>query len=182
MAAMIADQRFPRGCAGCDCPDAVLCVECRKLFHQHVERSLPGVVMDRWFACGWYRGSVRRAILSWKDHGDEECDGPLCEMLHDLARSCGLIDLLRGGVPYDGPILIIPASTWTQTYDAARQMSVPRRSEDRPFGKGLQRIGKQRGNTQVGADARRRSAFPAIEGPCCRPIGNRCTWRARCVD
>lgn len=109
MAAMIADLMFPRGCAGCDCPDAVLCVECRKLFHQHVERSLPGVVMDRWFACGWYRGSVRRAILSWKDHGDEECDGPLCEMLHDLARSCGLIDLLRSGVPYDGPILIIPA-------------------------------------------------------------------------
>ena len=124
MAAMIADLMFPRGCAGCDCPDAVLCVECRKLFHQHVERSLPGVVMDRWFACGWYRGSVRRAILSWKDHGDEECDGPLCEMLHDLARSCGLIDLLRGRVPYDGPILIIPA----KACNALESRGVTRRS------------------------------------------------------
>ena len=185
MAAMIADLMFPRGCAGCDCPDAVLCVECRKLFHQHVERSLPSVVMDRWFACGWYRGSVRRAILSWKDHGDEECDGPLCEMLHDLARSCGLIDLLRGGVPYDGPILIIPAPSSRHSVrqrGRRHMMQLSKRLARDVRGTGLQRIGKQRGNTQVGADARRRSAFPAIEGPCCRPIGNRCTWRARCVD
>lgn len=115
MSAMIVDLLFPRGCAGCDRPDAVLCMNCRRLFHQQVERPLPAVAMGRWFACGWYRGAARHAILSWKDHGDEECDGPFCEMLYDLAHSCGLFDTLHDGMSYDKPVLIVPAPSSRQS-------------------------------------------------------------------
>ena len=71
---MVVNLLFPRGCAGCDKPDEVLCEACRALFSQPTAQSFDGVAMQRWFACGWYRGTVRRAVLAWKDHGDEECD------------------------------------------------------------------------------------------------------------
>lgn len=68
---MVVNLLFPRGCAGCDKPDEVLCEACRALFSQPTAQSFDGVAMQRWFACGWYRGTVRRAVLAWKDHGDE---------------------------------------------------------------------------------------------------------------
>ena len=38
------------------------------------------------WACAWYRGSARQAVLRWKDHGDEEADAPLCALLRELVQ------------------------------------------------------------------------------------------------
>ena len=43
-----------------------------------------------------------RAILAWKDHGDEECDAPFAELLADLAVRCGAVDR-------DRQIALVPA-------------------------------------------------------------------------
>ncbi|MFR7431663.1 MAG: hypothetical protein ACLUT3_04100 [Bifidobacterium bifidum] len=53
--------------------------------------AMPGTVSGRAIACGAYRGSLRRAILRWKDHGDEECDGPFADMMADALLSSGLL-------------------------------------------------------------------------------------------
>ena len=49
---MVVNLLFPRGCAGCDKPDEVLCEACRALFSQPTAQSFDGVAMQRWFACG----------------------------------------------------------------------------------------------------------------------------------
>ena len=72
----LRDVLLPRGCAGCDMPDAVLCDDCRASGGGFMSFAMPGTVSGRAIACGAYRGPLRRAILRWKDHGDEECDGP----------------------------------------------------------------------------------------------------------
>lgn len=95
---------FPRGCAGCDAPDEVLCRQCTEEFRQHPVRPVSAPVRSgEVWACAWYRGSARQAVLRWKDHGDEEADAPLCALLRELvqrraallrrlvARSCGMV-------------------------------------------------------------------------------------------
>ena len=109
---------LPRGCAGCDKPDEVLCPDCRALFREHVTLPLlssatgtstaAGSVMSTTTslvtnmaaipvtnmaaipvtitAGGVYQGRVRRAILSWKDHGDAECDKAFSLICRELAR------------------------------------------------------------------------------------------------
>lgn len=103
----IVNVLFPRGCAGCDKPDEILCSECRALFDRGLSQTLETATMGRWFACGWYRGAARQAILSWKDHGDEECECPFSEALCSLAEQAGLPDHL-GGSSRDR-VLIVPA-------------------------------------------------------------------------
>lgn len=78
---------FPRGCAGCDVPDEVLCPQCTRLFREYPVRRVSACVEsgEAW-ACAWYRGAARQAVLRWKDHGDEEADAPLCEALRALVR------------------------------------------------------------------------------------------------
>ena len=41
---MVVNLLFPRGCAGCDKPDEVLCEACRALFSQPTAQSLDGTV------------------------------------------------------------------------------------------------------------------------------------------
>ncbi|WP_143242333.1 ComF family protein [Bifidobacterium bohemicum] len=94
----------PRGCAGCGRPDDVLCPQCQALFRQWSVRCvLPGC-SSRGYACGWYRGAVRRAILSWKDHGDQECDGTFARALSDLT-----LTLLREDCPDCRQVVLVPA-------------------------------------------------------------------------
>lgn len=81
------DIVLPRGCAGCGRLDTVLCVDCSALFHQHVRIPIGGMLSDYGYACGIYSARVRRAILAWKDHGDEECDRPLSYAMQQLAQS-----------------------------------------------------------------------------------------------
>ncbi|WEV64658.1 phosphoribosyltransferase family protein [Bifidobacterium sp. ESL0732] len=82
--AAIRDLLLPRGCAGCDKPDEVLCSSCMLLFRHVYRKVLPGDV-GRCYGCSWYQGAVRHAILDWKDHGDEECDCDFASVLVDLA-------------------------------------------------------------------------------------------------
>ncbi|WP_169925497.1 ComF family protein [Pseudoscardovia suis] len=78
---------FPRGCAGCDAPDEVLCRQCTEEFRQYPERPVSAPVRSgEVWACAWYRGSARQAVLRWKDHGDEEADAPLCALLRELVQ------------------------------------------------------------------------------------------------
>lgn len=90
----VRDVLLPRGCAGCDAPDAVLCRSCHALFEapEPVAFAVPGSTMGRGFACATYRGAVRRAILGWKDHGDEECDTPFRTVLGRLAVDVLAVD------------------------------------------------------------------------------------------
>ena len=130
---------LPRGCAGCDKPDAVLCDDCHALFRRHIAMPLYGAMQsevaqgETWrgmsegwqetsggwqadaarsdtaqlgasqtgipqcliHAAGLYQGNVRRAILSWKDHGDAECDKAFTKICRELVTGSGLVDTLR---------------------------------------------------------------------------------------
>lgn len=99
---MVRDLLLPRGCAGCDSPDQVLCRSCRDLFAHTVTRPAPGTLEGTGYSCAWYRGEARRAILSWKDHGDEECDPPFAALLADLA-------VRSGAVSGNDPVHLVPA-------------------------------------------------------------------------
>ncbi len=66
--------------------------------------DMPGTSMGRGYACAWYRGVVRRVILGWKDHHDEECDGPLSEAMAVLAVRC-----LQATVDGMRTVLVVPA-------------------------------------------------------------------------
>ncbi|WP_300766922.1 ComF family protein [uncultured Bifidobacterium sp.] len=72
-AVAIRDVLFARGCAGCDRPDEVLCPACSGMLTLDGSRALPGRSSSACLFCAEYTGDVRRAILSWKDHGDVEC-------------------------------------------------------------------------------------------------------------
>lgn len=123
---------LPRGCAGCDKPDAVLCDDCHALFRRHIAMPLYGGMRgevaqgegwqetsEGWqtdtsqpdtaqlgasqagtpqcliHAAGLYQGNVRRAILSWKDHGDAECDKAFTKICRELVTGSGFVDTLR---------------------------------------------------------------------------------------
>ena len=106
---MVVNLLFPRGCAGCDKPDEVLCEACRALFSQPTAQSFDGVAMQRWFACGWYRGTVRKAVLAWKDHGDEECDRAFADAICALAKASGVIDFVRDRHGSCHDVVVVPA-------------------------------------------------------------------------
>lgn len=105
----VIDLLFPRGCAGCDKPDDVLCEDCMALFSHSSAQIFDGVAMGSWFACGWYRGTVRKAVLAWKDHGDEECDRPFSEAICRLAEISGVIDFIRGRQNSYRAVFVVPA-------------------------------------------------------------------------
>ena len=65
---VIRDVVLPRGCAGCDAPDAVVCGECRELLDRTVVFDMPGTSIGRGYACAWYGGAVRQ--------GDPGVEGP----------------------------------------------------------------------------------------------------------
>ncbi|RBQ00026.1 ComF family protein [Bifidobacterium xylocopae] len=100
----VRDLLFPRGCAGCDLPDEVLCPSCSALFMERYEFPVAGLFHGPGLACAKYRGPARRAILGWKDHDDQELTGPLSEALSHLALDAGQVF----GAPM-GPILVVPA-------------------------------------------------------------------------
>ncbi len=107
--AHMANLLFPRGCAGCDKPDDVLCDACLASFDCELSQPLETAEMGRWFACGWYRGAARQSILAWKDHGDEECDRPFSDALCRLAERAGVIDAMDGVREICDTILVVPA-------------------------------------------------------------------------
>ena len=115
-AGITRDVLLPRGCAGCDRPDAVLCPQCRELFAQCRPRALQGSVSGHAYAAAIYQGAARRAILSWKDHDDTELDGPFSEIMTGLLARTPLCDLARPAPQRSTPrqstpqrVLVVPA-------------------------------------------------------------------------
>ena len=102
------DLLLPRGCAGCDRPDTVLCESCVALFDHDVIRSMPTTMMasGRVHACGIYRAEVRRAVLMWKDHGDQELDGEFAVMIARCLLRSNEFDGLRN---QRNMIAVVPA-------------------------------------------------------------------------
>lgn len=87
---------LPLECAGCGQVDLVLCPGCSELLGgapRRVEAGAPR--LDRTGGPGpfpvWavadYRGPVREAVLSWKDRGRSDLDGPLEDSLGLAARA-----------------------------------------------------------------------------------------------
>lgn len=108
MVGMARDLFFPRGCAGCDKPDAVLCPACRAQFNQVRERHLPETLTGRIWVAAAYEHAARQAILAWKDHGDVELDKPFARILVNICRRCAVPQLRKFGSAY-GSILVVPA-------------------------------------------------------------------------
>lgn len=123
---MVVNLLFPRGCAGCDMPDEILCVDCARLFGNVIAVPSDALESGSWYACGVYQGNVRRAILSWKDHGDEQCDKPFSQALAALAESSGVSEGLRRNVHGSGRVLVVPApSSLTSMRRRGRRHMMP---------------------------------------------------------
>lgn len=73
-ASTILDVIIPHACAGCDRADTDLCEDCRALFSHTYTRGIQARGSPTCYACGYYKGYIRQAILAWKDHGAQECD------------------------------------------------------------------------------------------------------------
>ncbi|WP_237564493.1 ComF family protein [Bifidobacterium tibiigranuli] len=95
---------LPRGCAGCDMPDMVLCPSCEDIFARSQCYALGGVEMGFGYVCAAYRGAARQAFLAWKDHGDEECTPAFAQALAALALRVDIEQAAHGR-----EILIVPA-------------------------------------------------------------------------
>lgn len=99
------DLLMPRGCAGCDAPDQVLCSGCTSYFYQPETFQVRGYEMDSGYACGKYSGAVRRAILQWKDHDDLEVtscfDAAMRQLVEAVFRQIDLKKVEQ--------ILVVPA-------------------------------------------------------------------------
>lgn len=103
---------LPRGCAGCDRPDALLCPDCARLLTRPVFSEAPSYALGQALACGAYRGPVRRAILAWKDHDDRALDRPLGHAISLLTGRLLAGGRFRAGLPSGTngtPILVVPA-------------------------------------------------------------------------
>ncbi|MCI1222863.1 MAG: ComF family protein [Bifidobacterium subtile] len=95
---------LPRGCAGCDMPDMVLCPSCEAGFYCLRRYALGGAAAGFGYACAAYQGTARQAILAWKDHGDEECTCAFAQALAVLALRAGAEQAVRGR-----ELLLVPA-------------------------------------------------------------------------
>ncbi|PJM79146.1 ComF family protein [Bifidobacterium scaligerum] len=107
---MVRDVLFPRGCAGCDRPDTVLCEDCLHMFSGCRERILGGEPMVRVWSAAIYQGLVRHAVLGWKDHDDVELDTPLMHVVAEVTKHGLLHCLDRAANVYDGnaAVAVIP--------------------------------------------------------------------------
>lgn len=83
---------LPRGCAGCQLPDIVVCNRCVRVFRDRHARVFPSVRMGHSFSCAVYQGPVRTAILSWKDHGDEELTPMFTRLMTELTVDSSVVD------------------------------------------------------------------------------------------
>ena len=66
VAGSLRDVLLPRGCAGCDMPDAVLCDDCRASGGGFMSFAMPGTVSGRAIACGailvFYKDAPYRGV------------------------------------------------------------------------------------------------------------------------
>ncbi|MDO4913644.1 MAG: hypothetical protein Q3961_03745 [Bifidobacteriaceae bacterium] len=80
---------FPRGCAGCNMPDEIICEQCCEDFKQHTVRELPYPIL----VCGKFNEITRRIILRWKDHNDAACTSILALLCVQLLQMSNCLSL-----------------------------------------------------------------------------------------
>ncbi|MDF7641444.1 phosphoribosyltransferase family protein [Bifidobacterium sp. ESL0784] len=131
----IGDMLLPRGCAGCDKPDEVLCASCARLFAHVYPKVLPGDA-GRCYGCSWYCGAVRHAILNWKDHGDEECDRVFALLLTDLVLK--VLDRQESHIRSSALVLVPAPSSASSMHHRGRWQMLPL---VRLMARGLKRYG-----------------------------------------
>ena len=106
---MVVNLLFPRGCAGCDKPDEVLCEAAGHCFPSRPHSRL---TVWRCNAGSHADGTVARsekAVLAWKDHGDEECDRAFADAICALAKASGVIDFVRDRHGSCHDVVVVPA-------------------------------------------------------------------------
>lgn len=95
---------LPVECAGCGLPDVPLCRVCAAAVGGPGVRvgDPPASGCPPVWACAEYTGSVRAALVAWKDEGRHDLARPLARALASAAAAA-----LVAGPP--GPVLLVPA-------------------------------------------------------------------------
>ncbi|MFT9008091.1 MAG: phosphoribosyltransferase family protein [Bifidobacterium sp.] len=88
----LIDILVPRGCAACDLPDCSICETCASAFGRGGFRELADALMKSSFSCASYQGSARAAILSWKNHHDEELTPFFADRMAELVHRSSLVE------------------------------------------------------------------------------------------
>lgn len=103
--AALADLVLPRTCAGCDLPGEVLCRRCASLLARprlaaprRVPWGFPPTV-----AAGSYEGTVRPAVIAFKERGRAELSRPL-----GTALALAVVAVSLAVPEWDGPLLLVP--------------------------------------------------------------------------
>ncbi|MBW3087893.1 ComF family protein [Bifidobacterium sp. 82T24] len=121
----VRDVVIPRGCAGCDRPDETLCPECRALFSRLATRDMGGIGMGV-FSAGRYGAETRRAILRWKDHGDEEVTADFRDVISRCVIDSGLPRLLCAAGLESAGLMVVPVpSTAASSRSRGRHHTLP---------------------------------------------------------
>jgi predicted amidophosphoribosyltransferase len=105
--AAVADLIWPLTCAGCGAPGVRWCASCSPLLAGPGRRTAPSPCPSSlppvWTVAA-YDGAVRHAIVSWKDEGRHDLDGPLGAGLA-TAVLAGATALLGPSTGSEGPAL-----------------------------------------------------------------------------
>jgi predicted amidophosphoribosyltransferase len=78
----VADLVLGRACLACDAPGPSLCAGCLQWMRRQPHQTASVAGLDGLAACG-YRGTVRRAVLDYKQHADRSLARPLGRLLAD---------------------------------------------------------------------------------------------------
>lgn len=121
---------LPRGCAGCDTPDLVLCENCVDAFQHNKRAQFNSMTFGYRYSCGDYSGVVRHAILQWKDHADTACDKIFGLLIANLVlkvfRNNIKDNSSKNSFNSNGPILVVPMpSSSSSTRRRGRRHIIP---------------------------------------------------------
>lgn len=118
---------LPRGCAGCEIPDVVLCEDCCNKLKRWQRAPFPSAECGYRYSCGIYAGAVRRAILLWKDHSDVACDKIFSSLLSNLVLKV-MSELFNCSISLsnENSLLVIPMpSSNSSTRRRGRKHTLP---------------------------------------------------------
>jgi predicted amidophosphoribosyltransferase len=82
-ATVLADLVLPRICIGCGRPGRSLCLRCGP--HRVLRLDVAGLPI---VAAGAYEGTLRAALIAYKERGRRDLAGPLGELLAGAAACC----------------------------------------------------------------------------------------------
>lgn len=103
--AALADLALERSCAGCGVPATRWCTRCALgLTGPLLRRDLgsPGGGLRVWSAAA-YDGTVRTAVVAWKDHDRPDLSAALAAAVQRAARTA------VGELPYASALVVVPA-------------------------------------------------------------------------